>query len=381
MASEPFLPYGRQTVDQSDIDAVTSVLQSDFLTTGPMVERFERGLCDATGAARAVAVNSGTAALHAAYFAAGIGPGDEVITSAMTFASTANAALHLGAKVRFVDVDPDTGLIDPDRIEPAITERTRAIVAIDYTGHPADYDRINAIANRHGLPVIADAAHSLGAADRGRRVGTLADLTATSFHPVKPITTGEGGAVLTHDADAAERAAAFRTHGITRDREQLSRDGGPWFYEMHNLGLNYRLPDLNCALGVSQLKKLDRFLSRRREIAKRYDTGLADVDGLTLPIVREGVEPGWHLYVVRLPDAAARRGFFDAMRDHQIGVQVHYIPVHTHPYFQRLGYQSGSLPRTEAFYDRCVSLPVFPGMTDADVDRVIDRCRSVVQNL
>ncbi len=371
------LPYGRQSINDDDIAAVVEVLRSDFLTTGPMVGRFENALCDYTGAGRAVAVNSGTAALHTAYFAAGLRRGDEIITSPMTFAATANAALYLGATVRFVDIEPDTGNIDPDLIEAAITDKTRLIVPVDYAGHPADYDSINRIAADHNLKVVADAAHSLGATYRGRRCGGLAHATTTSFHPVKPVTTAEGGAVLTDDAEIADRAARFRTHGIVKDKQAVDREG-PWWCEMHDLGFNYRLSDMHCALGISQLRRLDGFVARRREIADGYNRALAGVDGYELPVVREGVESGWHLYAIRVTDPARRRPLVERLHEAGIGVQVHYIPVHLHPYYRELGYRRGTCPIAEDFYDRVLSLPMFPAMSDDDVRRVTDACLSSV---
>lgn len=369
--SEPLIPYGRQWIDDEDIAAVASVLRSDYLTTGPAVEEFEHALEGVTGARRAVAVNSGTSALHAMYFGAGLGPGDEVITTPLTFAATANAALYLGATVRFADVLADTGNLDPGAVEAAIGARTRLVVAVDYTGHPADYDDLEAVTSVRGVTLLADAAHSLGATYRGRPAGRLAAACELSFHPVKPITTGEGGAVVTDDEELADRAARFRTHGITRDPDVMERDDGAWHYEQHDLGFNYRLTDLHAALGTSQLRRLGSFLGRRRAIAARYLDQLADVDALTLPAVRPDVEPGWHLFVVRVPDAARRRPFFDRLRQLGLGVQVHYIPVHHHPYYRRLGFVPGTCPIAEDFSARAISLPIFPQMSDDEVDRVI----------
>ncbi len=370
------LPYGRQWVDDDDIAAVVGVLRSDYLTTGPAVEGFEAALTGATGAAHAVAVNSGTSALHAMYFAAGIGPGDEIVTSPLTFAATANAALYLGATVRFVDVEPDTGNLDPDLVEAAITDRTKAIVAIDFAGHPADYDRLRVVADRHGLRLLADAAHSLGATYKGRPVGTLADASELSFHPVKPITTAEGGAVVTDDAELAARARRFRTHGITKDpTEMVHPDEGGWWYEQHDLGFNYRLTDVQAALGTSQMRKLDRFVGRRRAIAAAYDAMLADLDALELPGRRDDAEPGWHLYIVRTRDPGLRRPLFERLRAQGLGVQVHYLPVYWHPYYQALGYRRGLCPEAERYYGGAISLPIFPAMTDDDIERVVDGLR------
>jgi len=377
-----YLPYGRQWIDDDDVAAVTEVLRGDFLTTGPAVETFESAVRDATGAAHAVAVNSGTSALHAAYFAAGLGPGDEIVTSPMTFAATANAALYLGASVRFADVDPATGNIDPSCAEAALTPATKLLVPVDYTGHPADYDAIDRIVKAHDLVTVADAAHSLGATYRGRRVGTLAGLSELSFHPVKAITTGEGGAVVTDDPEWAARARRFRTHGITRDAAELEADEGPWWYEQHDLGFNYRLTDLQSVLGASQMRRLDTFVARRREIAARWMEALADVEALRLPVVFDAIEPAWHLFVVRVAgDPERRRPFFERLRELGLGVQVHYIPVTWHPYYRSLGYRIGDFPVAEDFYRRAVSLPIFPRMTDEELDSAIERVRQAAADV
>lgn len=376
--SEP-IPYGRQSVDEDDIAAVAEVLRSDFLTTGPAIGSFEAALADVTGAPHVVAVNSGTAALHAMYFAADIGPGDEIITTPLTFAATGNAALYLGATVRFADVDRDTGNLDPAAVEPLLGPRTRAVVAVDYGGQPADYGALRDIIGARPITLLADAAHSLGATDRGRPVGTLADASTLSFHPVKPITTAEGGAVLTANPELASRAAQFRTHGITRDRAELEHDEGPWYYEQHDLGFNYRLSDLQAALGHSQLRRLGEFLARRRAIAGRYDQELGDVEGLELPTVRDGVEPGWHLYVVMVRDASRRRAFFDRLRELGIGVQVHYIPVYRHPYYRKLDASFSVCPVAEDRYARSVSLPIYPRLADDDLGGVIDRIQTAAR--
>jgi UDP-4-amino-4,6-dideoxy-N-acetyl-beta-L-altrosamine transaminase len=375
--SDRFLPYGRQWIDAEDIAAVVETLKSDYLTTGPAVARFEDALRAATGAGHAVVMNSGTSALHAAYFAAGLAPGDEIVTSPLTFAATGNAALYLGASVRFADVLPDTGCLDPALAEAAVGDRTRMVVPIDYTGHPADYDAFAEIARGRGLTVVADAAHALGARYRGRAVGTLADATELSFHPVKHVTSGEGGAVTTDDEQIARRARRFRTHGITREADELeSADAGGWWYEQHDLGYNYRLTDLQAALGASQMRRLDGFVARRREIASLYQAGLAGTGSLILPAVADGVEPAWHLYVVRVAgDPARRRPFFDRLRELGLGVQVHYIPVYWHPYYRGLGYRRGLCPIAEDFYARAVSLPIFPMMTDDDVQSSIERVK------
>lgn len=374
--TEPRLPYGRQCLGDDDIEAVAEVLRGEWLTTGPRVGEFERALAARVGVRHAVVVNSGTAALHAAYAASGLGPGDEVITSPLTFVATASTAIQLGATVRFADVEAATGLLDPEAARAAIRPSSKVLAPIDYAGHPADYDALRSVAEPHGLTVIADAAHSFGALRGGRPAGSLADMSATSFHPVKPLTTGEGGAVLT-DGDAWRTAAArFRDHGIVREGPSLRRDDGPWYYEVQSLGLNYRLPDILCALGLSQLRKLTDFLGRRREIAAFYSRELASIDGVALPRVEADTEPGWHLYVIRV-EQSRRRAFFERLRERGLGVQVHYPPVHLHPYFRDLGHAPGECPRAEEFAARAVSLPIFPLMTDADAQRVVETVAAV----
>ena len=378
---EATIPYGRQWLDDDDVAAVVEVLRGDFLTTGPAVPAFEAALAAATGAAFAVAVNSGTSALHAMYFAAGLGPGDAIITSPLTFAATANAARYLGADVRFVDVEPDTGNLDPALVEAAIDERCKLLVPVDFAGHPAEYDELRALAKRHGLGLVADGAHSLGASYRGRSVGTLADASEVSFHPVKPVTTAEGGAVLTNDAGLARRAAQFRTHGIVKDRSLLELDEGPWWHEQQHLGYNYRLTDVQAALGTSQLAKLERFIARRRVIARAYDEALADLASIELPGRRAHAEPGWHLYVIRTRDPELRRPLFESLQERGLGVQVHYLPVPYHPYYRSLGYRRGEWPVAEDFYRRAISLPIYPRLSDEALERCIDAVRSAVLEL
>src|SRR5690606_13136766 len=327
-----FLPYGRQSIDESDVQAVADTLRSDYLTTGPAVARFEAALATASGAQHAVAVNSGTSALHAMYFAAGLEQGDEIITSPLTFAATANAALYLGATVKFVDIEPDTGNIDASLVEAAVTDRTKLIVPIDFAGQPADYDALRAIAEARGLGLVADAAHSLGASHRGRPVGTLADASSVSFHPVKPITTAEGGAVLTDDAALARRAELVQTHGITKDAgEMQDRDEGPGWYEQHHLACNYLRTDVQAAPGLSQLQRLETFVMRRRQVADLYDEAFAATTDIHLPARRDYSNSGCHLYVIRMREAADRRPLFEHLRATGIGVQVHYLPVYFHP--------------------------------------------------
>lgn len=363
------IPYGRQWIEEDDIQMVVAALRSDYLTTGPLVEKFEASLASAIGSPYAVVLNSGTSALHAAYTAADLGPGTELITSPLTFAATSNAALYLGSRVIFVDIESDTGNLDPQLVMDALSDKTRAIAPVDYAGHPAEYDSFIQLARERGLLVIADAAHSLGATYKGRPVGTLADLTVTSLHPVKAVTTAEGGAVFTAHEEFAKRVRRFRSHGMDRGNDPQE----PWRSDMIELGYNYRLTDVQCALGISQLTKLQRFVARRRAIAKRYLELLHNVDGLRLPVERKHVQSAWHLFVVRVPEAKYRRSFYMRLRQLGIGVQVHYVPVYLHSYYQQLGYTKGLCPNAEDFYARAVSLPIFPKMSDDEVEFVIEQ--------
>ncbi|MEU4669965.1 aminotransferase class V-fold PLP-dependent enzyme [Amycolatopsis sp. NPDC023774] len=371
-----FLPYGRQSVTDDDIAAVTAVLRGDWLTTGPAVARFEADLALHTGGVPAVAVTSGTAALHVAYAAAGIGPGDEVVASPMTFVATAaTAALH-GAKVVFADVEPDTGNLAVEAAAALVTDRTKVVAAVDYAGHPAELDALAEVAHSAGALLLEDAAHSVGGSWQGRPVGSLADLTTFSFFPTKNLTTAEGGAVVTASPELLGRAQAFRNHGLVRDKtKQRHPDEGGWHQEVHEFGLNYRLPDVLCALGSSQLTRLAEFKKRRAEIHARYNAALADVDGVLTPPSRPGADPAWHLYPLRVRDGR-RRALFDHLRGAGIGVQVNYIPAYWHPVFEDLGYRRGLCPNAEAYYEQELSLPLFPSLTDEDVDRVVDGVRS-----
>jgi perosamine synthetase len=374
------LPYGHQWIGDDDVEAVVQVLRSDWLTTGPNVAQFEEAFAAQVGAKYAVAVCNGTAALHAAVFAAGIGPGDEVIVPAMTFAASANCVLYQGGTVIFADVRSDTLNLDPVCVEAAITPRTCAIVTVDYTGQPSDLDELNDLAARHNLKMIEDASHALGATYRHRPVGKLAHLNTFSLHPVKHITTGEGGVITTDDAEMAARLRLFRNHGITTDHRQRET-AGSWFYEMLDLGYNYRLTDFQCALGLSQLKKLPVWLTRRRQIAARYTeafSALPEIEPLTILSDRES---SWHLYVIRLNLerlSVGRAEVFRALRAENIGVNVHYIPVPWHPYYQKLGYTKGQWPVAEAAYERLISLPIFPAISEKDVEDVVAACFKVV---
>ncbi|MCT1653349.1 UDP-4-amino-4,6-dideoxy-N-acetyl-beta-L-altrosamine transaminase [Brachybacterium muris] len=372
------LPYGRQSIDASDIAAVTDALNSDWLTTGPEVERFETAVAARAGVDHAVSVTSGTAALHVAYAAAGIEPGDEVITTPLTFVATAATAALLGAKIVFADVDPATGNLDPSAVEAAVTERTRVVAGVDYAGVPVDAPALRGITTRHDLLLLEDAAHSIGSTLDGAPVGSLADLTTYSFFPTKNLTTTEGGAVVTADAELAARAVSFKNHGLVRDRAmQRYPDEGPWHQEVHAFGLNYRLPDVLCALGTSQLERLDQFVARRAEIKAAYDEALGDLEGVDIPVAPQGAAPAWHLYPLRVP-AERRRSIFDSLREQGIGVQVNYIPAYWHPVFEDLGYQRGMCPVAEEYYRREISLPMFPALTDSDVERVIEATRVAV---
>lgn len=376
------IPYAHQDIDAADIRAVTEVLKSDWITTGPKVQEFEGAMAAFTGAREGVAVSNGTAALHAAAYAAGIGPGDEVIVPSMTFAASANCVLYLGGTPVFADVLEDSLLLDPALAEARITPRTKAIMAVDYTGQPCDYDALREIADRHGLLLIADSAHSLGGEYKGRRVGTLADLTTLSFHPVKHVTTGEGGMVVTDRPEFAERMRRFRNHGISTDARDRA-EKGTWYYEMVDLGYNYRLTDIQCALGITQLQKLPRALAKRRAIAARYDAAFGSLPGVEPLSVSPNVRHAYHLYVVQLDTARLgmdRDTAFRALRERGIGVNVHYIPVHLHPYYQkRLGTKPGTFPVAEAAYERIVSLPMYPAMRDSDVQRVIGTVRELAR--
>jgi len=384
-SSRTHIPYGRQWIEDDDVAAVEAVLRSDWLTTGPNVERFERAFAAAVGAREAVAVSNGTAALHTAMHALAIGPGDEVVVPAMTFAATANAVVYQGGTPVFADVDSETLLLDPEAAAARVTSRTKAIAAVDYAGQPCDYRPLRTLAERHGLRLVDDACHALGGRDGDQTVGTLADLNTFSLHPVKPITSGEGGVITTADPELARRMRVFRNHGITTDHRQREAEGS-WFYEMVELGFNYRLTDFQCALGESQLRKLPAWVARRRAIARRYDEAFAG-NGLFAPLaVRPGVTHAHHLYVVqlrleRLRAGAGRREVFAALRSAGIGVNVHYVPVHLHPYYRkRFGTGPGLCPRAEAAYERILTLPLFARMTDEQVATVIDTTLEVISS-
>lgn len=366
------LPYGRQSITEEDIQAVVDVLRGDWLTTGPAVSAFEARLGELAGGHRAVTATSGTAALHMAYAAAGVTAGDLVISTPMTFVATTAMASLLGARIEFADVEEDTALIDPAAVDAIADERTKVIAAVDYAGHPADYDRLAVTAARVGALVLDDAAHSIGSSYKGRPVGDLADLTTFSFFPTKNLTSGEGGAVVAKDAAIAQRAHEFHFIGLVREPERFRiTSEGPWHQEVHEFGVNYRLTDIACALGLTQLARLERFKRRREEITRRYDDALAGVDGVRRPVQRDDVDIIRHLYPVRITHGR-RREVFDKMRSAGIGVQVNYMPVYWHPVYADLGYRTGMCPNAEAFYAEELSLPIYPDLTDSQVDQVVD---------
>lgn len=364
-----FISYGKQSIDEEDIQAVIDTLRSPYLTQGPKIAEFERAVADYVGVKYAVAFSNGTAALHGACYAAGIGEGDEVITSPITFAASANCVRYVGGTVVFADIDAQTYNIDPQQIRANITDKTKAIIPVDFTGQPVDIDEIMDIANEHNLIVIEDGAHSLGATYKDRKVGQTAHMTMFSFHPVKPVTTAEGGIIVTNDEELYDKMRQFRSHGIAQ--VPYSAEKGGWYYEMTELGYNYRMTDLQAALGVSQMKKLDSFIARRQQIAKYYDEAFRDVSQVITPTQLANTQSGWHLYMIQL-HGVDRKVVFDKMRAAKIGVHVHYIPVYWHPYYEKLGYTRGLCPVAEAWYERALTLPVHPGLSLQDQQYVID---------
>lgn len=376
--------YGRQWIDEDDIKVVEEVLCGDLITCGPKVEEAERMLCKCTGAKHAVIVNSGTSALHCACIAAGIGPGDEIITTPMTFAASANCAFYCGARPVFADIEPDTYNIDPASIVDHITSKTKAVVAVDFTGQVVKADEIRKICRQHNLVFIEDAAHSIGSEYKDQKVGSIADMTCFSFHPVKTVTAGEGGAILTNSDDYYQKLLLAHTHGITRD-EGIMEDGpheGPWYYEMISLGFNYRMTDFQAALLISQLQKLKKFKERRTEIVKRYDEAFASIPGIIVQHEIPESDTCRHLYIIRIDDRKLkcnRRQFFDALSAEGIQPQVHYVPVYWFPYYKRMGYEKGLCPNAEEIYKSMMSIPLYPKMTDQDVEDVIKGVKKVAE--
>lgn len=378
---DTYLPYSKQSIDSEDIAAVITVLQSDFLTTGPRIAQFEAKIADYVGAKYAVAFSSGTAALHGACFAAGIKENDEVITTPLTFVASANCILYVGGKPVFADIDNQTCNISPHSIKSLITKNTKAIIAVDFTGQPVALEEICAIAKEHKLIVIEDAAHALGAIYRGKKVGSISDMTMFSFHPVKHITTGEGGIITTNSKQFYENLIQFRSHGITRNALLLNDFQGPWYYEMQFLGYNYRITDIQTALGSSQFNKLDQFLNRRKQIVESYNQAFKTMMELTTPVIQVDSESSWHLYIIRLnltKLTCGRKEIFEALLKENIGVNVHYIPVYLHPYYQQKGYKNGLCPTAERVYQEIISLPLFPAMAETDVNDVICAVKKVI---
>ncbi len=377
------LYYGHQFLDESDYKAVEEVLKSDYLTCGPKITELEDKLCKLTGARHAVVCSNGTAALHIAAMAAGLGEGDELITTPITFAASANCALYVGARPVFADIDPETYNIDSESIRAHITDRTKAIVAVDYTGQACDWDRISAIAKEHKLVTIEDAAHSIGTVYDGRPVGTLADMTTFSFHPVKTVTGGEGGAVLTDSDEFYSKLILFRSHGITRDESLMENESdGPWYYEEVALGYNYRMTDIQAGLLISQLDKLDMFKARRKELVAKYDEAFSTMDGVIVQKEIDKSDTCRHLYILRLDLKKLkvdRRQFFDAMGAEGICCNVHYIPVYYFPHYKRLGYEKGLCPNAEALYEGMMSLPLYYGLSDDEQADVIEAVRKLTE--
>ena len=369
-----YIPYGRQSIDDDDINAVVDVLRSDYLTTGPKVSEFEKCVADYVCAKYAVAVSNGTAALHVACLAAGIREGDEVITSPITFAASANCVLYCGGTPVFADIKKDTYNIDPEDIERKITDKTKAIIPVHYTGQPCEMDAIHEIARKHNLIVIEDGAQVISGEYKGRKVGALSDMTTFSFHPVKPVTTGEGGMVMTDNKELYDRLKLFRTHGITREDEYLENksmpvNDGAWYYEQLELGFNYRITDIQCALGISQMKKLDGFAEHRRKLAALYDKLLANCDNVVIPYQHPDCLSSYHLYMIKVP-ADRRKEIFNKLREAGIGVNVHYIPVYKLPYYQKHGFKDVCCPNAEEFYSRAITLPLYADMTEEQVEYV-----------
>ena len=366
------IPYGRHSISPADIDSVVNALNSDYLTTGPEVEKFENAISQIAGSNYSVVVSSGTAALHCAYFAADLRPGDEVITTPLTFIATAAMASMCGATIKFADVQADTGNIDPESVKSLVTSKTKVIAGVDYAGHPVDIDELKEIAGNAGALFLQDAAHSIGSTYKGRPVGKDADLTAYSFFPTKNLTTGEGGAISSQNSTLAQRAKQFRMHGLVRDAERMRAPNvGAWHQEVHHFGLNYRLPDVLCALGSSQLGRIQDFKSARTKIFDGYTAGLRDLEWITLPSKRDYVDPMWHLYPIRVAPEM-RRALFDYLRSNGVTVQVNYIPAYWHPVYEDLGYKKGLSPIAESYYLGEISLPMFAELSVHDQEKVIE---------
>lgn len=379
---EENLYYGRQCIDEDDIKAVEETLRGRLITCGPKVEELEQKLCRVTGANYVTVCSNGTAALHIACMALGIGPGDEVITTPITFAASANCARYCGAKVVFADINPETYNIDPDEIEKKITPATKAVVAVDFTGQAVELARIQEICKKHGVYLIEDAAHSIGTKYNGQPIGSIADITAFSFHPVKTVTAGEGGAIATNDPELYRKIVLYHTHGITHDAAWMEKEPeGHWYYEQIDLGYNYRMTDFQAALLMSQLNKLERFSARRKELVRFYDEQFSQMEEIIVQKEIPESDTTRHLYVIQLrldKLTCTRREFFDAMAAERVNCQVHYIPVYYFPYYQKFGYSKGLCPRAEYLYERIMSIPLFPAMTNKDAEDVVKAVKKIV---
>lgn len=369
-----YIPYGRQNINEDDIRAVIETLQSDYLTTGPRIQEFEQKVANYCGARYAVAVSNGTAALHIACMAAGIGEGDEVITSPITFVASSNCVLYCGATPVFADIHPQTYNIDVEDIERKITDKTKAIIPVHFSGQPCQMEQIHQIAKKHNLIVIEDAAHALGADYKGQKIGSISDMTTMSFHPVKHITTAEGGMVLTNDEALYKKLCIARTHGITRDDSMMEcvAEDEPWYYEQIALGYNYRITDVQCALGISQMNRLDEFVEKRIRLVQRYNEAFDGISGIITPYQMEDCHNSYHLYVIQVTNRS-RKEVFQELRAAGIGVNVHYIPVYTQPYYRKNGYADVCCPNAEQYYERAISLPLYPDLTDEEQDYVIEQ--------
>ena len=379
---DSYLSYGKQLIDENDIKNVIDILNGDYLTTGPTVNKFEKMVCDYVGSKYAVAFSSGTSALHAACFVAGINSGDEVITTPMTFAASANCILYCKGKPVFADINPNTYNIDICEIEKKITNKTKAIIPVHFTGQSVDLDPILDLAKKYNLIVIEDAAHALGTKYKGRCVGSISDMTMFSFHPVKTVTTAEGGMITTNSKELYEKLLLFRTHGITRNKNLMTnKHEGPWYYEQIDLGYNYRITDLQCALGISQMNKLDSFIKRRKELVRMYNEHLSSIEGIILQKEEDFSDTSRHLYIIRLEldkFKVGRKQIFEALIAENIGVNVHYLPVYLHPYYQKLGYKKGTCPNAESLYDSMITLPLYPAMSNNDFYDVINALNKVL---
>ncbi len=377
------IPYGRQSISQEDIKAVVNVLRSDWITQGPRIQEFEKALCRYTGAKYAVAVANGTAGLHLACLAAGVGPGDEVITSPMTFLASANCVLYCGGTPVFADIQPDTGNIDPEEIAKKISARTKAVIPVHFAGHPCDLKEIRRMARKHKLVVIEDACHALGAEYQGKKIGACqySDMTVFSFHPVKSITTGEGGAVLTNNKRMYEKLVLLRNHGMTRDKAKIKKGQGDWYCEMQALGFNYRITDIQCALGIGQLSRLDRFLAKRRQLVQVYQKALADTSHIQRPVELPGGRSAWHIYPVFIHPSSLKPVVFKKLKAAGIRPQVHYMPVYWHPYYYSLGYRKGLCPGAEEFYRAEITVPLYPSLKLREVHYVVRTLKDILEEV